>query len=311
MTALLIAGFASGVPKEAAGSGVYGSGGGGTYDNLANWPSLSNRPVYNAGTQVLTWIGPTGGGASTTTDVQQTRTLTGHSGDLVVSSNGQVIEGLAINGNVNLNGKTGGTIKQCYIQWASGFDQIAATLAATGWTIEDVEIDGTGSAFEGIGNVLHNATVRRLYFHGMENGIAATQNGTTIEDSLFGALSGPDCDGIEFYFNVTSGTIEHCTFDGSGGSGFINSGVNLTSTPMAATGVIVNNTRFINFPSFAICDGDSSSTGEVFAAITNCGFFNNGTNRRGAATVTVNTGNYAMANANATSGTPLHGTGAV
>jgi len=305
------------IPKFSEAQIVQFSGAPIGYNNLTNIPSAANRPVFNSGTGVLSWIGPVGGGPSTASDMAQTRTLSA-SGSITVSSNNQVISGLNISGNITLNGKTGGTISQCYIQWQSGLEQIVATLAATGWTIEDCEIDGAGNGtsgqggFEGIGLVPTNMTIRRCNFHGMENGISQSANGCTIIDCWFHALAGPDCDGIEFNNNVTSGTVQHSSFDWTGSLGFTNSGVNITNVSGGVTGVSIDTCYFLNYPAFAICVGDSISSGEAFGCV-NSGFFNNFRYRRIDAGVVAspNSGNFNMASASSTSGTPTNGTGSI
>lgn len=285
----------------------------GGYDNLGNWPSSENRPVFIGST--LSWTGPIGGGPSTTTDVRQARTLSA-SGSISSSSDGQIIEGKNISGNVTIT-HNNVTLRQCRILWQSGFEQINIVGTATGCLVEDCEIDGANTtggsgagSLEGMGLTLVSATVRRCNFHNMANAISDSLTNSAIVDCWIHALSGTDNDGIEFNDVCSNSSVTHCTFDWTGSLGFTNSGVNITNVSGGVTGIAITNCRFMNFVNFGICDGDVSSSGETFSCV-NCGFFNNNLYRNDSRTCSPNASNYNMASPNATSGSLVNGTGQI
>ena len=113
--------------------------GGGTYDNLKNWPDAVNRPSVSGTT--LTWTGPVGGGPSTATDKVQTRTLTVRSGGFTTSSNNQIIEGLDITGAVHIN-HTGVIMRQCRVR--STGDSTCVIESSGSPTVEDCIFTNNG-----------------------------------------------------------------------------------------------------------------------------------------------------------------------
>ena len=301
--------------------------GSGSYDNLANWPSASNRPSLSGST--LSWTGPVGGGVSTTGDTPQTRVLTA-SGAITTSATNQIIEGRLITGSITVN-HDGVTIRQCALQSPSGNAQIDINKAScTRITIEDCYINGNKTSGWGIRATLGsfvatNASfIRRNHIRGYENNLTLAESGNfnlSIIDNYFtaaGDTTNPAYDGdmIEFY-EGTGVTLSHNCFDGTNSQtspGVTNAFVNLSN--LGAIGVTVTNNLFANCSPvqfFVICD-DNGFGGAMSWSFTNNGFFNLGgkSYRRGDTTApSPNSGNYTAATITATSGSLINGTGQI
>ncbi len=292
----------------------------GGYDNLANWPDASNRPVYSVGSNTLRWIGPIGGGASTSSDVAQSQILTPVAGSFSTSSNNQVITYQNFAGEVHIV-HTGVTFQGCVFNGGTSFTVVS--VENTGAVIEDCVVAPSTQKFDGISRdgtaVVDGALIRRCNLYGMENCINNSVRNTTIIDCWFNKLNdgigSPHIDGIEFYGGSTNSAVTHCTFDGTLGAFSPTSGVNLTNADLgqgtSVTNIAISNTRFINFPGNAINDDNGQSAGTVTFSCVNCMFFNNLSYRRDSVTCSPNSGNYNGATADATSGTLTNGTGAI
>jgi hypothetical protein len=143
-------------------------GGAQGYDNLANWPSADNRPTWNAENSTLSWIGPTGGGASTSNDTAQSQVLT-NSGGISSSSNGQVIEHLNVSGQITVS-HDNVIIRQCRIRTSSS-PVVFAQSGATGCLVEDCILDGMSGSGQAGSVAFHlQGMMRRCNVFGVENG---------------------------------------------------------------------------------------------------------------------------------------------
>ena len=205
---------------------------GGGYNNLTNWPGIGlhsdtpNRPVYTNG--VLSWIGPVGGGPSTSSDIAQTLALT-RSGIVSTSANGQVISGLAI---INASGSpalsinhNNVTVRNCYIISTGYPGGIAISQSTSGTLIEDCEIFcggvyATGNyciGGPGVG-VIVNTIARRLNIHGGIKSFGQGINGCTIIDCYSHGMAGSDCNHIAAWcpgsLQSTNCLVQHNYFDG-------------------------------------------------------------------------------------------------
>lgn len=314
---------------------ITAAGGSGTYDNLTNWPSALNRPQLSG--NVLSWIGPIGGGPSTNADVAQTRTLTS-SGGLSTTQNGQTIAGLKFNTGAGIEILHNNvTIKQCAFDGSTGeyITQIS-TANRTGITFEDNYFQGnkanrcaflTGSGSSMVAT--SPSAIRRNYLTGFDNHLTLWCSGNwnmVVEDNFFTApgntAQGSDWDGdmIEVYA-ADHLTIRHNVFDGTGAqatgtfNSMINIGYNAVSN-CSVDGNLFANCQRVNE---MICVGDFFTVGDVAWSCTNNGFYlSSGKDyyRHGVTPPTVapnpNSGNFTAASMTATSGTLVNGgTGAV
>lgn len=303
----------------------------GSYDNLAHWPSAANRPAFNLQTNALTWIGPVGGGPSTSTDTWITQSLSAKEGAVNTNVAGQVFQGLHLSGNpvcitVDHNNVT---IKRCYISWPGGSDKynISITPGVTGTVIEDCEIDGHGGQSDsgsfniiGFGGALTGCTVRRCNLHGAEQMVARTMQNVTVIDNWMHDTQGVDADMVEIY--VDSGDshddlIKHNTFEQAPTRGY-NSAINMSNwtDPHKIYDIQITNNRFLvpDFP-HVICDDNRQGTGKVNYSATNNGFINTikqvrTHNNNG---ISPNSGNFVLTGASdtLTSGAPYKGKGAI
>jgi hypothetical protein len=160
------------------------------YNNVNNWPGSTNRPVSSG--QTLKWIGPIGGGVSTTSDIQQTATLV--SGSIPGNVNGATYVGLDVEGTVTITANNV-TMRACRFR-GGGYSGINISKAVSGLTIEDCEIDGTGSndgsgllpGSPTAGLLGSNCIVRRCNIHSWCNGISFGWGPLTIIDNWINSL---------------------------------------------------------------------------------------------------------------------------
>lgn len=138
------------------------------YNNLTNWPSPANRPTLSGNT--LTWIGPIGGGVSTSSDPTQSLLLTTHSGDLQTTADNQVIQGLLITGSLFVL-HNNVTIKQCAVV-AQNDPLVYVPPMGTGVTF-------SGGAVSG-GLTIGNTLLEDLYLSCEINGDHAIRMGQGI-----------------------------------------------------------------------------------------------------------------------------------
>lgn len=334
---LLIGAAASLIAPGGAGAFLHGSAGIGGFNNLASIPSAANRPVFNTGTNVLSWIGPIGGGPSTTNDIAQTLLLT-NSGTVTTTGAGQTISGLNVSGQIVV-AHNNCTVQRCHIKNNTLNDPTGAQSAAqiwigtgiTGTVVEDCETDGNytnAAAASGSGSIMgapnptvQNITIRRCNLHTSEQNLRYKINNVLFIDNWCNQAFGIDCDMVECYPVGTDNnhiTIQHCCFDGTIATG-LNSGINFTNGFGGEAGNIgpdvnVIDCYFLNAGNFfAICDDNSQGTGTVSWNAVGNGFFitNGGTYRRDDTTVVTNNGNFNMATPASTSGSLVHGTGSI
>ena len=102
-----------------------------------DWPSAANRPTLNG--SILSWVGPSGGGANNGNPVAQQRTLTA-SGDITSNAAGQIIEGRLVSGSIRIN-HNNVTIRQC-AALADELFIVATNNAPTGLVVEDCALGG-------------------------------------------------------------------------------------------------------------------------------------------------------------------------
>lgn len=302
---------------------------GGGYNNLTNYPSTDNRPQLSANT--LSWIGPVGGGPSTTGDVAQTRALT-NSGGFTTSSNGQTIEGLKFSGPLIIQ-HNNVTVRQCAFVMSNQSAAIDLKNAnRTGIIIEDCYFNGNKTSYEGIRTfsgcsfvATTASAIRRNFMSGYENHITLWCGGDfnmTIRDNYLTAAGNTgnasyDGDMIEFY-ECSNVLCVNNTFDGLNSqttSIILNALINLSN--LGDLDVDINANLFANCGTvnvFVICD-DNGFGGAFTWTFTDNGFFNRGGKdfRRGDTTApSANTGNFTAATATSHSGTLINsGSGAI
>lgn len=297
------------------------------YNNLTNWPDATNRPVFNTGTNVLAWIGPVGGGASTSSDTAQTLTLTA-SGSVTSNAVSQIIQGLNVTGQVTV-AHNNVTVRRCRIKSATAgqYGAVFINSGVTGTLIEDCEIDNSGNSgvdgacISGSGFAWNGLTVRRCNGHNSGQFTKYTPNNMTVIDCWCHDATGSDADWIECYVGPMNNILlQNNTFQGPALAGnFLNSGVNITyGHGLGANGncgpnYTITGNRFFSCQNFAICDGNDTGTFTITYTVTNNSFFNCGTLRRGTNgnIFCTSSGNYIPANAGDHSGAPTHGTGQV
>lgn len=309
----------------ALGTPALTSGGGSTFDTTATWPDATNRPTISGST--LSWIGPTAGGASTTTDVAQSHALTAYTGTYNSTANNQVIEYLDISDGVVIT-HSGVTLRRCRVRGGS-YAAIACNHATGPTIIEDCLLDGTGGVrLEGVSQdpdfTPKYVTVRRCNLQNYENHFAAAFLNCVSIDNYYHMAggTGEDADMCECSCPTSNMLIQHNTFDGRDTLPFntgawLNSGVKTTNdfTGGISNVQIVNN-RFIhigwNGGGTPICNDDSHGGGTVTLSVTNNGFYDcEGYLRHVTPVPSPNTGNFDMATVDATSGSLVAGTGAV
>lgn len=311
----------------------------GGYNNLTNWPSIGknsdspNRPQFNSGTNVLSWIGPIGGGASTTSDSSQTLTLT-NSAITTTTSNGQTISGLNIGNSFSI-AHTGVTLKNCVITCSSGgFAAIAVTNTSGPTIIEDCLIQGFtptshggAGSFQGIaGNLsgsgsIDNATIYRCTFQNFSNAIAQGMNSSSVYDCLFWDWCDGDDDYIELDGSTNTVLIQHNAFDAQQGPDAPGaSGYDSSSNPNnffgSTNAVTITNNLTLNATSIHawLFDGSQAPTGTVTGSFTNNAFYNSTNygainNVNSNVTVSPNSGNFIATTPTSTSGSLINGTG--
>lgn len=317
---------------------------GSTYDNVNNYPSSANRPVYTSSTHTLVWIGPTvtGGdsstnaaGASTTTDVSHSLVLT-VSGTVTSSAANQVFVGLSIENNSNSNAcitinHTGCQILRCHFKaLGTGFPSCPIAINAANCLIEDCDINGGATAntqnqIVNTGGVTPPAlTVRRCSLSQGEKGIGVNHTNSTYVDNWFNNYAGGDCDMVQLYSSASETNhnnvlIQHNTFDGTNNtaypSAFNNSTINCSNWPAGNFNTITFNHNMCmlsNSTHQVLLDGHFSSGTFSGVTITNNGFYSSASYILSSGTANyTSSGNYVAATQLATSGSPTNGTGQV
>jgi len=302
-----------------------------------SWPSLANRPQWTntGGGGTLTWTGPLAGSPSTANDVQQSRVLT-PSGSVSSSADGQIIEGLNINGSVNITHKNV-TVRRCYIHSSGEFNFMINGVARDNIVIEDNflagDVNGVASYY-GISNAPNlfgaNLTIRRNAIRGCDNCVGSDFRDGLIIDNLFYAskafTTAGHVDLIEVYTQQAALplalTIRHNTFDCTGPArGSWAAGLNVGALGRIDN-IVVDNNRWINASgkqfglTYSFSSAQGGSNGQVRITTTNNGIRN--TNAfwglsGGLTRITVagDSGNFIMASDTATSGAPWDGNGKI
>jgi hypothetical protein len=291
-----------------------------------DWPDASNRPSISG--NVLTWVGPQGGGPNNGNPVKQTRTLGATTSGMVnSSSNGQVIEGIDTTGGMIIS-HNNVTVRQSRIRKNTPNDNAwLIQVTGSGCVIEDCLITNAGHQQGGVNIGWNQLTtsprniIRRCNVFGVEN---HTTTGTNFDttDNWYHGSTGPDADMVELYGAGSSGgsqnvVVRHNTFDGrdTASGAYLNSGVNCTNDfGGPVKNIQIDGNRFIQAGGyFNICDDNSHSSGTVQIAATNNGFYGNLGFRRDGVTCNPNSGNYVLTSVDKTvhSGSPTNGNGTI
>ncbi|WEX75004.1 hypothetical protein PYH37_000328 [Sinorhizobium numidicum] len=128
------------------------------------------------------------------TGVPQGTNLTRHTGTLHITTDNAVIENLEIDGNIIIDAKNV-TLKNIKLT-TDDFNGIEVMGGATGFTLMDSEIDGGGTAHNGL---MAQGTILRTNIHGVENGMTL-YGPSEIRDNYIHGLAGDASshfDGIE------------------------------------------------------------------------------------------------------------------
>jgi len=133
-------------------------------------------------------------------------------GTLTLSTNGQVVSGLDITGNVLITASNV-TLQRSRIT-GGNWNIIQISGSATNVTIQDVEINGTGSV-EGANGIYGTATVLRTNIYGIENGIVPLSNSVIRDNYIHGlkAPGSPHYDGIQIDGGQNNVRITHNHID--------------------------------------------------------------------------------------------------
>jgi hypothetical protein len=310
-------------------------------------PDATNRPAFNASTNVLTWVGPLGGGPSTGSNVRQTRTLT-PSGSITTTHDGQIIEGVRV---VGVGGLDTGVItiahKNVTIRQSSIAESttdrgdkytIVVRTGVTGTIIEDSEIDGNAvggpggtGLVSGPDEAVSGATIRRNNLRRSEQAVRFTLNDLSFTENWCHELGGVDQDWVEIY--PFGGTCDHLTiqgnsFDGTDNpQGGANSAINMSTAaglPAGTIGpnILIDSNWFLNWDATArgfathVINNDTQGGGTLGFKFTNNGYYNStdyGTpsSDPGGGKISPDSGNYVMATPTSLTGTPINGTGAL
>ena len=298
----------------------------GGYNNLTNWPSAANRPTISGNT--LSWIGPIGGGPSTSNDVSQSRILTS-SGPISTSSNGQVIEGKDIVGQVHID-HDNVILRQCRIRWNSASTYAISSgcvieTDASNVVVEDCMISDNGGNGQqnGINIGWFNTgkpqnTIRRCNVFRFGNMIPSQSRILAIDNWFHLGRGDVDhMDMFELYGNAPGGgsqdvVIRHNCLDGRDNLGINNIGINMTNEQGGfVKNITIDNNAFLQSGTYyAIGGGDIGTGGAMNFSATNNGFFNVGIRQPGIS-CSPNSGNFLMSTATSTSGSLVNGNGII
>ena len=149
---------------------------------------------------------------ATTTGVPAGTALTAFNGTLTLSTNGQVVSGLNITGNVVITASNV-TLQRSRIT-GGDWNIIQVSGSATNVTIQDVEINGKGSV-EGANGIYGTATVLRTNIYGVENGIVPDSNSVIRDNYIHGLMApgSPHYDGIQIDGGRSNIKISHNYID--------------------------------------------------------------------------------------------------
>jgi hypothetical protein len=160
-----------------------------------DWPSLRNRPVRSG--NVLTWVGPQGGGVNDGHPVQQSLTLGVPMAGQMISSPG-IYTGLNLSDTLTITASNV-TIRNSCISSVGGYNVVRINAIGTqNVVIEDCEIVGGGAAGGGgqngvfINNNIGNGgiIVRRNNIHAVGSGVASGDAPYQVTDNYIHDLDG-------------------------------------------------------------------------------------------------------------------------
>jgi hypothetical protein len=134
-----------------------------------------------------------------------------HDGPLVIEKVGTVISGLDIRGPVYINAPNV-TLQKCKVT-AAHF--VVIKITASGATVQDCTINGTGSGNDGSHGIQGTGTLLRNNISNVENGITVDGTSPTfIQDNYIHDLlasGSPHYDGIQIDGGISNVTIQHNT----------------------------------------------------------------------------------------------------
>lgn len=248
-------------------------------NNLLNWPSSANRPTLSgAGSSILTWIGPVGGGPSTSSDVLQTAVLTAYSGANPIVTNGTVVTNKTITGTLQINANNC-RIAQCSFT-GPGTYSIQTGDHQNGNVYEDCIFQGSTGSFSvrtGGSSSGNTTFCRRLNISSYEDGLGPISGGggnVTVIDCWIHDLanvSGAHTDGTSFDDGGDAVTIQHNYVDLGGQTANTAGGISASNLFGAVTNYQVINNYVNGGTNTILLDGNQSTTnaGIVSAQITN------------------------------------------
>lgn len=176
-------------------------------------PPSTTPPAPSTTTQAPTPVSSSAFPDSSNTGVPAGTTLT-PSGDLTLSTPGQVVSGLNVSGRIYITANNV-TVQRSRIT-TNGYNVIEIADGVTGVTIQDVEIDGMGaSGASGSNGIYGPAKVLRANIHGVENGIQP-ESGSVVQDSYIHAMvapGDPHYDGIQIDGARSNIVLRHNTVD--------------------------------------------------------------------------------------------------
>jgi hypothetical protein len=149
---------------------------------------------------------------ATTTGVPAGTTLTNHNGDLIIDTPGAVISGLNITGTVYINAPNV-TLENCKVT-SGGYLVVDVATGVTGTTVQNCELNGTGSGPQGQTGIGGSGTFIGNNIYGVENGINVEGSNTLIQDNYIHGLSAsgdPHYDGVQISGGFDNTTVRHNT----------------------------------------------------------------------------------------------------
>lgn len=243
----------------------------GGYDNVNNWPSAANRPTFNSGTNVLTWIGPVGGGPSTTSDSVQNSTLTNATAASIgtITTNGTVISDKNITGTLTINANDC-TVKRCRFS-ASGIYAIQFGDGQSGNVVEDCILESPDDFSIRTGGNSAGATtfMRRLNISLFEDGlgpIAGGGGGVTVIDNWIHDLANVSpnhTDGTSFDDSGADVLIQHNYVDLGSDKSNTAGGISATNLGGDVTNYRVINNFIIGGSNCILLDGNFGGGGTI------------------------------------------------
>ena len=222
------------------------------------------RPSFAQTPQPPATAPPVGFPDATNTGVPPGVALTPYNENLVVNTPGAVISGLDIHGIVQINAPNV-TLMNSKVTGVS-FYIVGISPSATGATVKNCTIDGTGSGNEGSTAINGAGTFLNNNIYNVENGFGVSSN-TTIENNYVHdllATGSPHYDGVQIDGGVSNVTIKHNTIINSD---IQTSAVMIDNWAGPVSNIIVENNRLIGGGYTVYSDGrskDNVISGVVF-----------------------------------------------